>query len=365
MKKALAVLLSFAFVGAVFAADPAPTIAFSGYFNSGLRLDMAEDNDATATVDESQLVKLHAKDAGVNGYRFRLNGAYAMENAGINFRLQSQTDAAFTLAYGYAWVDLAKMVKVKAGFIDDGAWTTKGDIGGDFSDQKGIQVQYFAVPNLNAGFAVFGKDAAGGQTELDMTTVVLGGAYTVPNLLGVQFNAQMDNTSDTAESVALQKILLGANYLAMKGLTAAVEFRMERMAFDPAVETILTMPFTTITQKVAYKMDAIDAGLVAYEWMTGADVDDSFGFKVNPWASYTVGKHVPKLSIVYQSNNIAHATAPVASADFSTLSINPSYTYNATAKAKIVAGFQMDMVSEKPKVDNDASFAYVDFVWSF
>ena len=349
MKKLLIALLTLSVVGAVFAADPAPAVAFTGYFNSGLRYDFGDATDPG-------MVKLHARDAGKDGYRFRLNGAYTMETAGINFRLQSETGSDITLPFSYAWVDLAdKMVKVKAGLIDDGAWATKGDIGGDFSDQKGVQVQFMGVPNLNAGFAVFAKDAVGGTTEMDMTTLVFGGAYTVPSLLGFQANAQMDNSHDATESVALQKILIGANLLSVKDLTAAVEFRMEKMAFED-------MALTTITQKFAYKMGAIDMGLVAYEWMSAVE-DSVLGFKVNPWVSYTSGKHVPKLSVTYLSNDAAGAANE--DAVVTKLTINPSYAYNATSKAKIVAGFAYDMVSEDADVDNDASCVYVDFVWSF
>ena len=369
MKKLLIALLTLSVVGAVFAADPAPTVAFSGYFNTGLRLDIVE-GVVNADGDDAMLLKLHGRDAGKDGYRFRLNGAFTLESAGINFRLHSEGDKlkldgatesrtnVVALAFGYAWVDLAdKMFKVKAGLIDDGAWATKGDIGGDFSDQKGVQVQFTGVENLNAGFGVFAKDSFGGTSEFDKSIFVLGGAYTVPSLVGFQANAQMDNSHDATESVALQKILVGANLLSVKDLTAAVEFQMEKMAGEDVA-------LTTISQKFAYKMGAIDMGLVAYEWMSAVE-DSVLGFKVNPWVSYTSGKHVPKLSVTYLSNEKAGAANE--DAVVTKLTINPSYAYNATSKAKIVAGFAYDMITETKdfEEDNNATCVYVDFVWSF
>jgi len=153
MKKLIVLLLAFAMVGAVFAADaPAPALTFNGYLNTGFQYDTTSD-----------LVKLYGAYAGKTS-RLRLNAAYTNGDFGVNFRYQSNDSAtAPSVTQALVWGNLFnKMVTFKAGELNDYTWATPYNSFGNFDGQTGIQVQLKPIAGLN--FGVFVPVTAAGAT---------------------------------------------------------------------------------------------------------------------------------------------------------------------------------------------------------
>lgn len=362
MKKLLIALLALSVAGVAFAADPALT--FSGYVNSGLQYKMGDGN--------ADALSAYAQDADVNGYRFNLDGAFVNGDYGVNFRLRAQGAPSDTyladkdgvtlydtgakiasnypfLAYGYGWANLfGGMAKVKAGLVDDGAWATAGDIGDDVGEGTGVLFQVMPMAGVNVGFGMYGTDNFGGSVRtFGDATYTAGFAYSMPNLLGIQASYKYNQGhADMA--------LMGLTISAVPKLSANVELKLE------SLNKFSDKGLSTIVETLSYDLTPIMAGVTSYQWITQADVDDTFGYKVNPWVSYAFGNFLPKLSVTYLVNEKAGKTM-----DDTVLTVKPSVKYSFTDKANVTFAYAYDMVSEKADIDNNTQKVSIDFIYNY
>lgn len=348
MKKALVALLALAVTGALIAQD-APSLKFSGYLNSGVQYNFG------AATDPGQF-NAYADDAGVAGYRMNLDGTYVNGNVGANFRLRSDSGAAYAMNFGYVWANLASnMVKVKAGLVDDGSWCTNGDIGSDVGEGTGVLVLVMPMDGLNFGAGMYDASTAYAGDKLENATYTMGFAYTMANTFAVQSSYNVVGGNGNT-------IYAGLDLLMVPMLGAHLEGKFTN------VSDFSNTGLSTIAETLSYDMSPIKVGLVAYQWLSqksGADI----GYKVNPWVSYNSGIFTPKLSVTYDSNDSAARTKDTYSftvkpsvgiAVGPNASINASYAYTANKAMTGLQGQTTPVIG-----DNAQQRLDVDFLWTF
>lgn len=145
MKKALAIISALAIASAFVFAEDAPALKLSGYIDTGIKAVITDSKTASDTV------QLWGDDSG-SMTRFDLNGTYTNGNAGVDFKLRTQTIGAPAINYFHAWTSLFDgKAKLVAGKLDNSAWKTEGDDGFTCENDEGIQVQIMPVAGLNVG----------------------------------------------------------------------------------------------------------------------------------------------------------------------------------------------------------------------
>ncbi|MDR2535777.1 MAG: hypothetical protein LBD29_07070 [Treponema sp.] len=422
MKKVISVLVVFAaLTAAVFAQE----LKFGAYLDTGLGVVSSDIKDSDT------VVKAYAVDAWQNGYRFRLNGSWTGEekNAGIRFRLQSQSKLAagyISLSYLYGWVSfLDNIFTVSGGIVDDSAWQTADFwINADAGEGLGALLKAKPVEGLDLGFGAYIASQLGGGDNNSLASTVLldlanavttigdvkyvySAAYTLPEVfrIGASFrwkNKAGHNAAATAapysgrdESSALFGDL---RILAVKDLTAVVAFSFDK------IEDFDNSGNITFSETFAYKIEDLGLGLNAAQFFykrtaAGEKVDYDPGLFFNLWASYAIGKVAPRLDLVYFLGGASNpagdytkakydrhdgfaakaSTADSDKDDYSVFSLRPSVKFNINGNASIEIGDMLNFdaatkdgtYKKDPADANDeglnriTNVFYIDFKWSF
>ena len=422
MKKLISGLVLFAAMGAAVFAQG---LKLGGYVNSGVGVIASDAKDFDT------IVKAYALDSWQNGYRLRLNGSWTNEekNAGVNFRLQSQsklTAGYISLPYFYGWVTfLNDIFTVSGGIVDNGAWTSADFwINDDAGEGLGALLKATPLPGLDLGFGAYlasqqggGNnnilDIAGASNDLGKVTPKIGdvkyvysGSFTLPEVFRVGASFRWKNKAgwDAAsadpgykgrhESSALFGDL---RFLVVKDLTAVAAFSFDKIEdFDNAGNIIISETF-------AYKIDDLGFGLNAAQFFYNRTsvnasgklekVDYDPGLFFNLWGSYAIDKIVPRLDLVYfiggqsspaaggykydrHDGYAAKAGRADADDDYSVFSIRPSVKFNLAANTFIEIGDMINVDStnfagsykdsgDAEKKNRLTNVFYLDFKWSF
>ena len=407
--------------GAVHAQD----LKFDGYINSGAGLvsDNNEDNEAH--------LKAFGVDSEHHGYRFRLNGAYTNEakNAGIKFRLQSQTnlDAAsaagyFSLPYALGWVSfLDNVINLSGGIIEDSTWST-----GDFwlaSDSVshfaglGTLLKITPVEGLiiGSGFYPINRNSGSSNNTLftkNLTLPVawydakytLHGVYTMKDMFRVGLSFRTESATPGQGATPESSNIYGEfRFLGLKPLTAAVAAKFDWLGedFDSKGDIIFSETF-------GYKIsDELNLGLNAAQFLynrkdaNNDKVDMNPGLFFNLWGSYAIDKIVPRLDLVFfaggrsrvaatTGNNLSNnndnwarkdgfvnvAREKDEERDLSVFSVRPSVKFNLDGKTTFEIGDMINIDSgnydgayadsgDADKKSRLTNVFYIDFKWSF
>jgi hypothetical protein len=383
MKKLLIALLALSVAGATVSAADAPALKLSGYFNTGF-----EYSGGDAFDDPTLSMFARDADSSPKGYRFQLDGAYDAGLYGTNFRMRAQgtaNDPTFYMAYGYGWVKLFEIAKIKAGYVDDGTFNSMGDIDGDAGEGLGALLTVAPIDGLTVGLGIYPKDATRIETNskdlatasgdssysnpayaLEYTKFTYSAAYEMKDLVKAALSIQAQKADDTATidyKGSIAQLRAGVSVLAVPNLTAVFEYELARGNVNEGTE-VADSKLTTLAGTFSYAVDdAITAGVVVYSWNSdfkGADA----GFKVNPWATYAMGSLTPKLSVAYIVNDGAEGTE-----DDTEFQINPSCKYTLDKNASIDMGLKyVTFGSDSANADADIESGYTlyaDFLWKF
>jgi hypothetical protein len=344
MKKVALSLLAFVLVGALAVAQDAPTLKLSGYLNTGV---------AVGVVGSIAQAQIYGDDAGNAWGRFDLNGAYGTDTNGVNWRLRTDADGKSpAIKYAYAWSKFADgMVTVKAGRVDDGTFSTAGDIGDDLTDANSILVIASPVAGLSVGASYFATVNAS-----DPLAYAFHGAFTADQLAKVEAGLKVSNSK-------LSEVVAGGALLSVDKLTLAVDTHITQLDNDKAVS------LSKISQNVVYAVtDALSVGVLAYEYVYGADAkynlknpastktDAFLGYNVKPNVSYTVDPVISlgagvKYAVGQQGGAWTDATvATWVLNDASFIEVNPSATFTLSSAAKIIASYTLDYSLDKDKL---------------
>jgi hypothetical protein len=390
MKKALVALLILAIAGGAFAQE----LNLTGLINSGLVTGFGE---GVSPAEDG--LKAIANDAGVDLYRFQINGVYTNGDVGARFRLRAQGGNNIFLHYAYGFANLFdNLLLVNAGYIFDGTYVTQGDIGDDVGEGIGVQLQVKPpqVEGLNVGFGVYytgktsgtagylapvtgdytdannnGKwdtnetitggadyewiDPTDANNAVDHPNFVLSAAYTMPDLFGVQARYKLVPGDK-------DKALLGISILALPQLTAELEFIFDNMYVNFGNKDNAAITFA---QALAYEVtDQITVGGEFYEYLTRGD-KTSLGYTdapiiplvFHPWVSYALNdQFTPKFAFGYYKNYVpdywlrgaysSYGVADIATGDFSfrdqkktVMEFNPSVLWTVGTGASIDIGY--------------------------
>lgn len=355
MKKALIFLLTLAVVGAVFAQDN-PTLKLSGSIQTGLEYYMGDDQ-----ADPNILS--YADDAGVGAYRLRLAGDYVNGVTAAHFRISSSAEK--DVAVDFVWADLNllnNMVLIQAGYkVDDNAWRTKGDEEIDYDVDGGVKVHFKPIAGLDAGFALGVPNAAPGVKTADATYV-----------LGLAYTQDMYSFQAGAKFVAGDAMGYygGAEYTGIENLVLDLEAEMAVVGeLADGTKTGATLADysdfgrTEVVQSVEYTKDALGAGVYAYEWLYGNSKVD-MGLKIAPYVSYTTGITTLKLEVAYNNDEYAIDKAKATKkADYSTLSVKPTATFQFNDKSKVVSGYEY--VAQTDMAADNTQKLFVNFRYDF
>ena len=399
MKKFLVVLLILVVAGGVFAQE----LKLSGLLNSGLQLNVFDGD-----TKQQSTVGAYAYDAGQNGYRFRLNGAFTMGNMGVNFRFQSQggtSNQAANIAFAYGYVNLFDgMINLNGGVIDNGTYNSMGDWDSDGGEGTGALINIRPIKDLSIGLGIYAdaKGTAAPATAWDVMKFTGNVAFTMPDLFKLTAVYAMDNlqsyTPPGGSSVTVKdykQISAGLSILAVKNL----KFIIEGAGRFYEVPTGQKYTPGMVVETISYKIDKLDFGIIGYEYFNGrpfwsdnpdkknpawndaftaattAGVHDiSFGFTVEPWISYTInGNIVPKLAFKYGMDNLDRDGTQL-DMTLTEMRIKPSIRFNLPMSSWIELAYEFYYVTASGKTTTGASIAdfsrnlnrvYVDFVWKF
>jgi hypothetical protein len=380
----------------------AQELKFDGYINSGVGV-VVNNKDG-----EGPYVKAVAVDAGQMGYRFRLNGTYTNEakNAGIKFRLQSQTNLTsgyFSLPYALGWVSfLDNILTVNAGIIEDSTWTT-GDwwlASNSVSDFTGLGALLKIAPieglAIGVGGYVINRGSGSNNNTLNTTSLNLPdkigdvkftfhAGYTMKDVLRLGLSYRTENKAGLAADATTSEasILYGEfRYLGLKDLTAVVAASITRLGMSD----FSNAGIMTFSETFGYKINSdFNIGLNAVEFIYKAP-NTSPSLLFNLWGSYAIDKIVPRLDLVYfmngsslmssanQSAQTWHRTAFTGAAntkDFSLISVRPSVKINLDSRTFLEIGDMINFDMNKNEVTAWGKKSlltnvfYIDAKWSF
>jgi hypothetical protein len=305
-KTAIALILIL-IAGTVFAQE----LKFDGYVNTGLGLIVTDRKiqDGTNTKAADPYIASRGVDSEQTMLRFRLNGSYtnADGNAGAKFRFQAQSGQQNPIfPYAFGWVKFFDILVVNAGIVDDGTWESKGAIlKDDQGEGLGVLVKVSPIDGLDFGAGAYTSNAGSGSANnallnLPATAVewneakyTVNASYTMPALLRLNATYRGENrASGTSTSGTSSRAIGEFQLLAVENLTAVIEGELDNLQdFDPSGKV-------NIFETIGYKLNALDFGLNAAQYLLMAE-DSDIAFRFNPWVSYTVGKLVPRLDVVY------------------------------------------------------------------
>jgi hypothetical protein len=380
----------------------AQELKFDGYINSGVGV-VVNNKDG-----DNPYFKAVAVDAGQMGYRFRLNGAYTNEakNAGIRFRLQSQTAIGtgyLSLPYAFGWVSfLDNIITVNAGIVEDSTWTT-----GDWwlaSDSVshfaglGALLKIAPVEGLALGVGGYAINRGSGSSNnfLNLTSLNLPvdikdvkftfhAGYTMKDVFRLGLSYRLKNRAGITDPDANGEtsMLYGEfRYLGLKDLTAVAAARFERLG----TSDFNTAGIMTFSETFGYKINSdFNIGLNAVQLLYKAP-DTSPSLLFNLWGSYAFDKIVPRLDLVYimngQSNmslanknnqtwHRAAFTMSDSTNDYSVFSARPSVKINLDGRTFLEIGDMINFDMNKNEVDAWgkksllSNVFYIDAKWSF
>ena len=240
----------------------------------GLSLSGGVYTGAKATFDDSgNKIELY-NSAKQKASRIDLNVDYTVENVGASIRLRAQGlelssvaftgSAGFYYAYGFANL-FNNMFTVKAGIVDDGSWTTLGDMGMDFvCENPGMQLQIKPIAGLNFGtFITTPTESA----SISKDIVSFGASYALENTFSIQAGYALSGNAYAGFSID-----------AVKGLTVIGE------------GTFLTLygtPAYTLSETLGYAFtQSFSADCLLYQYLT----DNYYSFE--PAVHYMVNDTV-------------------------------------------------------------------------
>ena len=398
----------------------AQELKFDGYVNSGLGV-VTTDIEGSDT-----FLKAFGADSELNGYRLQLNGSYQNEagNAGVRFRLQSQSSLAngyFSLPYAYGWVKFVNDIfYVAGGIVNDASWAT-----GDwwlFSERidwgLGALLKATPIRGLDLGFGAYLMNVQGGGVNNVLGTGTVNfaevrpkigdvkysysAAYTLPDVFRVGATFRWKNKAGyDAESAKdgylgwheSSRLLGEFRYLGVKNLTAVAAASFDKIEdFDNNGNIIISETF-------AYKLDSLNIGLNAAQFLYSRNTATDPGLLFNLWGSYAFGGIVPRLDLAYflggqstlggAGNYTWHRRGFVnkpgtanTDDDYSVFSIRPSVKFNLNGRTFVEIGdminFDManfdgyrkdgkgitatELADTKSRLNN---VFYIDFKWSF
>jgi hypothetical protein len=359
MKKNLMFLLVLTAGTMLFAQE----FKWSGYFNSGVGFVVSDQGSVTG---EPYYLRAYAVDAGQNGYRFRLNGAWtsADENAGLNFRLQSQATIAngyFSLPYAYGWVKfLDEVLTLKGGIVDDVTWETGGPLlangtGGDQGEGLGALLKISPLPGLDFGLGAYAISTQGGGANnfLNLPSFAPGVyphdikwtanlGYTLEGLFRV--NASFRNASNPVihgAGASTSRAILGFSLLANEDLTAILEVEAN------TINDFSAKGLISIYETLGYKFGDLQVGINAAEFISQASGKD-FAVELVPWVSWAIGNVVPRLELVYFAGGSWNRNASGANDAYG------RFAYTNLNDAK------QDVLSIRPSVKFNLGSAFVE-----
>jgi len=383
MKKLLVIMLLFTLITT---AAFAQNLTFSGYFNSGLGLVMAGDEDP--------FLKAFGVDSDSNGYRFRLNGSYQNEakNAGFRLRLQSQRTTAlsgtaasgtapadhthnvsgmnmfFSIPYAYGFANFFEnKLGLNAGIVDDSSWQTADWwFNDDTGEGLGVLMKLNLIDGLNLGFGAYTIAQLGGgannvlarninsRVYLEDTKYVISASFTLKDVFYFGASFRTENTAGggtttrntesagrniggTIDDNKNSSMAVGdLRILAVKGLTAVVAAAADNL------QDFNNKGLIFISETFAYKIsDEFTLGLNAVQFLYQESGKD-MGLLFNLWGSYALGICVPRLDVVYFLNGTSH-NATTAEA-----SVNPNYHRRGYAPSSTAA--EHTVISIRPSV---------------
>jgi hypothetical protein len=362
MKKAAVVFILALIAGMAFAQE----LKFDGYINTGLGLVITdrEVSDGTATGSEAVDPYITARrvDSEQNLFRFRLNGSYtnADGDAGAKFRFQAQNGTQNPIfPYAFGWVKFFDILTVNAGIVDDGTWATKGAIlGDDLGEGLGILVKLSPIEGLDLGVGAYAANAGSGSdnnalavyptsgVEWNEAKYTISGSYTMKDLFRVNASYRGENRAGGGGSRQSSKAIAEIQLLAVKDLTAVVEGELDNLEdFDPSGTV-------NVYETLGYKLSNLGFGLNAVQYLLMKD-DSDIALRFNPWVSYTIGKLVPRLDVVYfiggkvtgssntSEGNIdrkGYAVFTDHNPDASVIGVRPSLKINLDSKTTLEIG---------------------------
>jgi hypothetical protein len=315
MKKGL---LLFALVMILAGGLFAQTFTWSGVFNSGLGL-------VSGGGDEDPYISAYGVDAGVNGYRFRLNGGFvnADGTAGVNFRIQSQNrlnpissltlpsgeaiadnGGIFSLPYAYGYITLLnETLTLKGGMVDDGTWATGGFLADDVGEGLGILARLSPIKGLDLGLGAYllTPNSGGSNNSLpvpDLSAIGLnpgdlkytvGLGYTLPDVFKAVLSYRSKNKTLNGQS---GKLMASLSLPALKPLTLILDAGLDNL------DAFGDKGLVEIHENIAYPLGDLTLGFNAGEYIRNT-ADSDLAIRLNPYVSYALGSMVPRLEVVY------------------------------------------------------------------
>ena len=417
----MAMALAMIIAGGLWAQE----LKFDGYLNSGLGVAV-NDNE-----DQDPYFKAFGVDSESNGYRFRLNGSLANEakNAGVRFRFQGQRridqSGYLSMPYLYGWVGfLENRITLTGGLVDDSTWQS-ADFwwNDDTGEGLGLLLKVLPIDGLNIGLGAYtiSQQSGGANNWLSFSPLVPGSTARLPNFgdlmvkpqdMKYTFNASytMPDTfrlsasfrtknkagwtatredddygySGREESAFLQTEF---RFLAVKDLIAIIVGTFDKLEdFNNSGNIMLSETF-------AYKLDSLNFGLNAAQFLYSRTVDFNPGLFFNPWVSYPINSIVPRLDLVYfmggQSKTVSASNpqwerrgfvnvpkAKSAEQDYSVFSARPSVKFTLDSKIFLEVGDMINIdfgnwngaYADSGDADKKSRFTnvfYVDVKFSF
>jgi hypothetical protein len=380
MKKVLVVLLILAVAGGVFAQD----LTWSGTVETGVHINKTDGAD--------DVVVWADNDDGVQGIRAKLQAAITGDSWGFKVGIKNETTnwaaagvpGLVELYNGYGWLDLLnKMINVKAGIIDDGVWTTKGDEDWGIATGSGVRIEVAPIEGLSVGaFLTWPKGdtvnaiSKAATLEQFFNETAIGFSYTA-DVFYVSGGLKLDSDGDpmgtyfdfadstigdgddagtptgTDDDINM-KILIGFGYTGIEALTAKIEGNIWNLGEGD----YRVMWFN---ETIAYKvMEPLTVGAVLTEKLFGYS-DIPMYLKVKPYVEYSLNDTMS-----------VGLNIPVVLWDgLESLAVNPWFKY-AVGNASFKVGYTATSLAER--TDNDVLLRpdsalnhdiQATFVWSF
>ncbi|MDR0599733.1 MAG: hypothetical protein LBG84_06605 [Treponema sp.] len=309
MKKLVCLWFIALSAAAVFAQE----LKFSGYVNSGMGLVI------TGKENSDPAVMTYGVDSERNIGRFRLNGTYtnAGGTGGADFRLQVQGRGVSSLpenipslAFAYGWFKPAKFLTIKAGLVDDSAFTT-GDVilNDDQGEGAGLLVKLSPLRGLDLGAGAYAASYQGGgsnnlfdgqlpqELRWDRIKYTFGLAYTLEDAFRVTLSGRTWNKAGSNETSA--RAIGEFRLLAVKNLTAVVAVEGNNLYEDH--KDFRDHGLITFYETLGYQWGDWGFGLNAAQYKSNETGREDLALLVNPWVSRALagGTIVPRLEAVY------------------------------------------------------------------
>jgi hypothetical protein len=195
-------------------------------------------------------------------------------------------------------------------------------------------------------------------------------AYTMPDTFRFDVSYRTKSGFATAANKT-SKLYADLRLLKVKNLTAVVAASLDYL------EDYSKNGTTTLSETFAYKIDQLNFGLNATQFLFNAD-NKEVSLLFNPWVSYAINSIVPRLDLVYLTNGRSrldsateltwHRTtngfAGYGTKDRSLFSIRPSVKINLDPRTFIEIGdmFNLDIKSNATHKNN---VFYIDVKLSF